>query len=94
MKHILPILGLILSAATIVVSGLCLILFILIGFYSAPIATSAFAVPALFLAVVMSALSIASNFMFLRHKLSLVGFILGIVSAAVCIVSFVIMFSF
>ena len=69
MKHILPILGFILSAATIVVSGLCLILFILIGFYSAPVATSA-------------------------HKLSLVGFILGIVSAAVCIVSFVIMFSF
>lgn len=94
MKHIIPVLNLALACLAVVMSGLCLTLFILIDFYSAPVAAAAFAVPALFLTTVLTALSFSTAFFTIKHRLSVAALIISILSAAGVIASFILMFAF
>lgn len=94
MKHILPVLALILSIFNFCMSALCLVLMCIVALSSSYAAIAAFVVPALFLTVALTALSLGTNFAFMKHRFCLVGFIISCVDVAVIIAVFVIMFAF
>lgn len=94
MKHILPVLSLILSVFVFVCGALCLILFSLVASIGAPVAVSAFAVPCLIVSVMLDALSLGMNFLLLKHKVCLAGLIISLVAAAEIVASFIILFTF